>query len=127
MDTNQSLEWQKKYCDEYAIKHKLNVKGYFGGTYESAKSDERKEFNRMLKFVKACKEKISYILVYSLDRFSEQEIVLFISQVNLKKSAVNIMAVTQPIDTNSHAGALQQNIQFVFSKYDNDLRRQKTY
>ena len=36
------------------------------------------------------------------------------------------MAVTQPIDTNSHAGALQQNIQFIFSKYDNDLRRQKT-
>jgi len=38
MDTNQSLEWQKKYCDEYAIKNKLNIKGCFGGTYESAKS-----------------------------------------------------------------------------------------
>ena len=36
------------------------------------------------------------------------------------------MAVTQPIDTNSHTGALQQNIQFIFSKCDNDLRRQKT-
>ncbi|MHB8262091.1 MAG: recombinase family protein [Bacteroidia bacterium] len=36
------------------------------------------------------------------------------------------MCSTQPIDTNSHAGALQQNIQFIFSKYDNDLRRQKT-
>lgn len=70
MDTNQSLEWQKKYCDEYAIKNKLNVLGYFGGTYESAKSDERKEFNRMLKFVKTSKQKVSYILVYSLDRFS---------------------------------------------------------
>ncbi|MHB8402866.1 MAG: recombinase family protein, partial [Bacteroidia bacterium] len=44
----------------------------------------------------------------------------------LKKTGVNIMAVTQPIYTNSHAGALQQNIQFIFSKYDNDLRRQKT-
>src|SRR3954469_16426193 len=67
MDANQSLEWQKKYCDEYAIKNKFNIKGYFGGTYESAKSDERKEFNRMLKFVKASREEISYILVYSLD------------------------------------------------------------
>ena len=60
MDTNQSLEWQKKYCDDYARKNSLVIKGYFGGTYESAKSDERKEFNRMLKFVKASKEKISY-------------------------------------------------------------------
>jgi site-specific DNA recombinase len=126
MDTNQSLEWQKKYCVEYAIKNKLNIKGYFGGTYESAKSDERKEFTRMLKFVKLSREKISFILVYSLDRFSRTgDSAIFISS-ELKKTGVNIMAVTQPIDTNSHAGALQQNIQFIFSKYDNDLRRQKT-
>jgi site-specific DNA recombinase len=126
MDTNQSLEWQKKYCFEYAVKHKLDIKGYFGGTYESAKSDERKEFTRMLKFVKSSKEKISYILVYSLDRFSRTgDSAIYISG-ELKKTGVNIMAVTTPIDTNSHAGALQQNIQFIFSKYDNDLRRQKT-
>lgn len=126
METNQSLEWQKKYCDEYAIKNKLNIKGYFGGTYESAKSDERKEFNRMLKFVKASKEEITYILVYSLDRFSRTgDSAIYIAS-ELKKVGVNILAVTQPIDTNSHAGALQQNIQFIFSKYDNDLRRQKT-
>lgn len=126
MDTNQSLEWQKKFCLEYAIKNKLDIKGYFGGTYESAKSDERKEFTRMLKFVKASKEKISFILVYSLDRFSRTgDSAIYIAS-ELKKTGVSIMAVTQPIDTNSHAGALQQNIQFIFGKYDNDLRRQKT-
>ena len=126
METNQSLEWQKKYCYEYAIKNKFNIKGYFGGTYESAKSDERKEFNRMLKFVRASKEEITYILVYSLDRFSRTgDSAIYIAS-ELKKMGVNILAVTQPIDTNSHAGALQQNIQFIFSKYDNDLRRQKT-
>lgn len=125
-ETNQSLEWQKKYCDEYAIKNKLNTLGYFGGTYESAKSDERKEFNRMLKYVKSCKQKVSYILVYSLDRFSRTgDSAIYISS-ELKKIGVNVVAVTQPIDTNSHAGALQQNIQFIFSKYDNDLRRQKS-
>jgi site-specific DNA recombinase len=125
-DTNQSLEWQKKYCLEYAMKNNLSIQGYFGGTYESAKSDERKEFTRMLKFVKGCREKISFILVYSLDRFSRTgDSAIFISS-ELKKTGVNIMAVTQPIDTNSHAGALQQNIQFIFSKYDNDLRRQKS-
>jgi site-specific DNA recombinase len=36
------------------------------------------------------------------------------------------LAVSSPIDTNTHAGMLQQNIQFIFSKYDNDMRRQKT-
>lgn len=126
MDTNQSLEWQKKYCTDYATKNQFVIKGYFGGTYESAKSDERKEFNRMLKFVKASKEKISFILVYSLDRFSRTGDSAIYIAGQLKKTGVNIIAVTQPIDTNSHAGVLQQNIQFIFSKYDNDLRRQKT-
>lgn len=126
METNQSLGWQKKYCTEYALKNKLLVKGEFGGTYESAKSDERQEFNRMLKFVKASREKISYILVYSLDRFSRTGDSAIYIAGQLKKAGVNIIAVTQPIDTNSHAGVLQQNIQFIFSKYDNDLRRQKT-
>src|SRR5258706_15730589 len=38
-DTNQSLETQKKYCLQYALKHELNVLGFFGGAYESAKTD----------------------------------------------------------------------------------------
>jgi site-specific DNA recombinase len=40
-DTNQSLETQKKYCLQYALKNYLNVLGFFGGTYESAKTEER--------------------------------------------------------------------------------------
>jgi site-specific DNA recombinase len=43
-----------------------------------------------------------------------------------KAVEAKLVHFSQPIDTNSHAGALQQNIQFIFSKYDNDLRRQKT-
>jgi site-specific DNA recombinase len=126
MDTNQSLEWQKKHCHDYAIKNGLIIQGYFGGTYESAKSDERKEFARMLKFVKGSKEKISFILVYSLDRFSRTGDSAIYIAGELKRTGVNIIAVSQPIDTNSHSGVLQQSIQFVFSKFDNDLRRQKT-
>jgi site-specific DNA recombinase len=33
--------------------------------------------------------------------------------------------VSQPIDVSTHSGVLQQNIQFIFSKYDNGLRREK--
>jgi site-specific DNA recombinase len=125
-DTNKSLEWQKKFCEDYALKNTLQIKGCFGGTYESAQTDERKEFNRMIKFVRNHKEKISFILVYSLDRFSRSgENAIYISS-ELKKIGITIIAVTQPIDTNTHTGTLQQNIQFIFSKYDNDMRRQKS-
>lgn len=56
-DTNQSLETQRKYCAEYGIKNNMNVLGFFGGTYESAKTDERNEFNRMIKFLKKVQRK----------------------------------------------------------------------
>ena len=40
------------YCLEYGLKNNLNIMGFFGGTYESAKTDERNEFNRMIRFVR---------------------------------------------------------------------------
>ncbi len=43
----------------------------------------------------------------------------------MKKRGISIVSVTQPIDVSTHSGVLQQNIQFIFSKYDNDLRREK--
>jgi site-specific DNA recombinase len=125
-DTNQSLETQKKYCIQYAEKNNINVLGFFGGTYESAKTDERNEFNRMIKYLKNQTQKISLIIVYSLDRFSRTgDNAIYISS-QLKKQGISIMAVTQPIDVSTISGVLQQNIQFIFSKYDNDLRREKS-
>ena len=64
-ENNMSLETQKKYVGDFSGKHKLKILSYFGGTYESAQTDERSEFNRMIKYVKNSKEKISYILVYT--------------------------------------------------------------
>src|SRR5215467_8681187 len=63
-ETNTSLDSQKRYCEEYAGKKGYVVKSYFGGTYESAKSDERKEFKKMLEYVRRNK-RIDTILVYS--------------------------------------------------------------
>jgi site-specific DNA recombinase len=41
---NTSLESQNIQCTQDALRPKLNVKEYFGGTYESAKIDDRKQF-----------------------------------------------------------------------------------
>ncbi len=125
-DNNLSLETQRKACDQFAIKNDLLVKGHFGGTYESAKNDERKEFNHMLSFVKRSREKISTIIVYSIDRFSRSGGNAIYITEQLKKQGVNLQAATQPTDTSTPSGKLQQNIQFIFSEYDNQLRREKS-
>src|SRR5688500_16003216 len=57
-ETNQSLETQLDRCNAYAQRHGYEVVGHFGGTYESAKNDERKEFIRMIDFAKRSKHRI---------------------------------------------------------------------
>ncbi len=122
---NMSLETQLKFCNEFAKRYNYEVCGHFGGTYESAMSDERKEFVRMITFAKKAKEKISYIIVYSLERFSRTgDNAIWLSR-QLRELGVTIISVTQPIDTSNPSGVLQQNILFLFGQYDNDLRRQK--
>lgn len=123
-DTNMSLVTQKKACETFAQKQNYIIKGIFGGTYESAKNDERKEFNRMLSFVKKSKEKISYIIVYSVDRFSRSGANAIYIKEQLKEQGIRLQAVTQLTDESS-SGDLQQNIQFIFSAYDNQVRREK--
>jgi site-specific DNA recombinase len=125
-DTNMSLTTQLKHCEQYAIKQQYSIKGIFGGTYESAKDDERKEFNRMLSFVKKSKEKISYIIVYSVDRFSRSGANAIYIKEKLKSQGVHILAVSQITDTETPSGNLQQNIQFIFSEYDNQIRKEKS-
>jgi site-specific DNA recombinase len=124
-DNNMSLQTQRRYCDQFANRNSYNIMGYFGGTYESAKTDERKEFNTMLSFVKKSREKISYIIVYSVDRFSRSGANAIYIAGQLKKQGVIIISVTQPTDSTTASGSLQQNIQFIFSEYDNQLRREK--
>lgn len=122
---NMSLETQLKSCVEFAKRYSYEVSERFGGTYESAMSDERKEFVRMINFVKKSKEKISYIIVYSIERFSRTgDNAIWLSR-QLRELGITIVSVTQPIDTSNPSGVLQQNILFLFSQYDNDLRRQK--
>ena len=39
-DNNASLDTQLKHCNKYAEEKGLDVVAYFGGTYESAKTDD---------------------------------------------------------------------------------------
>lgn len=92
-DTNLSLETQRKACDRYAQRYGYTVLANFGGTYESAQTDERKEFTAMLSFVRKSRLKISFILVYSLERFSRNDNSIWLSG-QLRKLGIEIISVT---------------------------------
>jgi site-specific DNA recombinase len=123
-DKNLSLETQKKACNQYAERQGFNILADFGGTYESAQNDERKEFTAMLSYVKKSRAKVSHILVYSLERFSRNDNSIWLSN-QLRKLGVEIVSVTQPIDTSNPSGQMQQKMLFLFGEFDNQLRKQK--
>lgn len=122
-DNNLSLETQKKYCLEFAEKRGLVIRSYFGGTYESAQTDERREFKTMLSFVR--KHNISLIIVYCIDRFSRSGADAIAIVAKLRKKGIFVLSVTQPTDIETPIGQFYQNIQLVFSQYDNELRKEK--
>lgn len=81
----------------------------------------------MLNFVKKIKDKkISYIIVFSIDRFSRSGSNAIYISSQLTKQGIHILSATQNIETQTPAGVFQQNIFFMFSQFDNDMRREKT-
>lgn len=123
-DNNLSLETQRKACNQYASKFGYTVLANFGGTYESAQTDERHEFSSMISYVRRCREKVSHIIVYSLERFSRNDNSIWLSG-ELRKLGIEIISVTQPIDTSNPSGQMQQKMLFLFGEFDNQLRKQK--
>ena len=121
---NLSLTSQRKACHSHAEKCGYSILATFGGTHESASTDERKEFQAMLSFVKKSKAKVSYILVASLERFSRNDNSIWLSG-QLRKLGIEIVSVTQPIDTSGPSGQMQQKLLFLYGEFDNQLRKQK--
>ncbi len=125
MVNGNSLVWQYERIDEFAIKNNYFIKNKYGGTYESAKTDERKEFQRMLSDTKK-DSSISIILIYSYDRFSRSGANGIFLLENLRKLGVKIIAITQEVDSFSPTGNFQENLYMLLSKLDNDMRRDKS-
>lgn len=124
---NDSIENQNKTIDEFAKKFNLEVVANFGDTHESAKTDDRKEFQRMIDFCKRSRGRISTILVYKMTRFSRTGgKAISIADELRNKYGIHIIAVTEPMDTSNPNGVLFQEMQLIFAKWDNVQRQQVT-
>ncbi|WP_363322012.1 recombinase family protein [uncultured Pontibacter sp.] len=123
---NQSLPFQKKACTDFANKQGYEIVEFFGGTHESAKNDERKEFNRMLNFVRRKDSDIGHIIVYSFDRFSRSGLNAATIKKDLEKEGVHVCSVTQHVDSKTPSGVFTQNMMLLVGELDNDQRREKT-
>lgn len=123
-DNNCSIETQMKYIVDYATRNNIEIVHSYGLTFESAKTDDRKEFNKMIADAKKNRN-INTILVFDLDRFSRSGGGAIVLKDELLEEGIYLHSVTQPIDTSTDSGVLMQDIHFIMGKYDNMQRRKK--
>ncbi|TSE10015.1 recombinase family protein [Aquimarina algiphila] len=121
---NTSLESQKEICTEFALRNGFEICAYFGGTHESAKTDERKAYKEMLTYVK--RKKITNIIVHSLDRYSRTGGLAIATVEELKKKGIKVISISQNVDSDTPTGTFMQSFHLLYSRYDNDIRRDKT-
>ncbi len=116
-----SLEMQREKCEDYAERKGYVVVEHFGGTYESAKSDkERKEFNKMLQFVKAKRNRIDAVIVYSTSRFSRTGSTTIIEQ--LKACNIPVLSASADYDPRDISGEMMQGMELLNARLDNAVK-----
>lgn len=120
--SNFSLDLQKGGCEEYAHENKYEILAYFGGTNESAKTDDRVEFQKMLDFVKKSKKKI-IILTYVFNRFSRtgEDAIDIIDELEAKYG-VYVQSVKDPIAIGTLRGRIHIEKALMEGKHENQLR-----
>ena len=124
--SNDSLDTQYKECTSFALQNGFKIKEYFGGVFESAKSDEdRKEFKRMLDYVTNEKNCIGAIICFNYDRFSRTGLQAIEIISLLQRHSIKVYSAINTFDPESIEGKvmltmtlLQANISNVNKSMD---------
>ncbi len=113
-----SLEWQDQVCSNLCKQNKLKLIRSFGEK-ESATTDDRVEFQKMLRF---CEEEgISNIVIYSYNRFSRTGDIALLEE--LRDKGIKVHAATQGVDDQTPSGRLSQKLYLMFAEMENEQRR----
>lgn len=93
--TEQSIEGQLKDCHAFAEREGYAVVGEYIDRAKSARSDDRPDFQRMIR--DAEKKQFKVILVWKLDRFARNRYDSAIYKARLKKHGVKVISVMENI------------------------------
>lgn len=126
-EENQSLDVQLETCKAYAERYNLNiVREPFGGVFESAKTDkERKEFNKMLTFIRRNKKlNIKYVVVYNTKRFSRTGSTTIIEE--LESMGIIVLSAMSNYNPKTAAGKFCQRMELATANFENEEKAQTT-
>ena len=125
-EQNQSLELQLDTCARYAERYDLTIVETFGGTFESAKTDkERREFNKMLTFIRRNKKlDIKYVIVYNTKRFSRTGSTTILEE--LEAMNIFVLSATSNYNPKTPAGKFCQRMESATAAFENQEKAEST-
>ena len=112
--TEQSIEGQLRYCNDYAERCGYTVVGEYINRAMTGTKDTRPEFQRMIRDSAHADWKV--IIVWKLDRFSRNRYDSAIYKNKLKKYGVRVVSATEAIDEGTEGVIIEVMLEEVYSK-----------
>ena len=118
-----SLDDQKCRCERFARENGYTIKGYFGGTHESAKTPG-KLIKEMIYAIKKDKT-VKYVIVNQADRFSRNAGQAINIINDLKAQGITIVEASTGMDTSTPEGIMMMQFKLSLAQWDNTNRTNK--
>ena len=117
--TEASIEGQLRECMEYAERTRIDVIGNYIDRALTAKTDNRPEFQRMIK--DSYKHAFDIIIVWKLDRFSRNRYDSAYYKALLKKNGVKVVSAKETIAEGSEGILLEAVLEGYAEFYSAEL------
>ncbi|MEM1000881.1 MAG: recombinase family protein, partial [Bacteroidota bacterium] len=126
-EDNTSLNNQRETCYRIVENEALEVIAEFGGKGESAKAGSvRKEFHRMLAFVKKKSNRVRYIVFYDHSRFSrEGGKAIYVKDELRDKYGIITKSAVLPLDIEDPYADAMDSTQYLMARAENEKRKRR--
>ncbi|HEY4385677.1 MAG TPA: recombinase family protein, partial [Ktedonobacteraceae bacterium] len=123
---NNSLPLQRKKTAGFCERNSVPVLITFTDRGESARTDDRPEFQKMLKYCKDNRSKISHLVVADLSRLARNVLDQGNTMVMLAELKIQLVSVDEPSLDSTAAGKLMQNVIGSMHQFFSDSLSEKT-
>ena len=118
----ESIEGQIRENTAFAKKNGIDIVGTYIDRALSAKTDNRPEFQRMIK--DSAKKKFDVVIVWKLDRFSRNRYDSAKYKAMLKKNDVKVVSATESISEGAEGIILESVLEGMAEYYSRNLARE---
>ena len=122
---NYSLKNQLENCLTFAKRHNLEVYKIFDAQNESASRSERRSLDEVKRFCFDKTNKVSYLIVNDLSRFSRQGNLAILLKEEFKAKGITIIESTATSLKRSTQDDTFDGIKLLFAQAENQTRKQK--